>query len=102
MQWTWSDKLLLKAGFNKRKLSLVWWKGVDYKHFCATLCTRSDLLVIYSLGYLYFLNLHHSAYKSMGFGRCAHPRKKVVLTAFLVVINQTKCKEDIDNDLTIL
>ncbi len=25
---------------------LVWWMGVDYELFCATLCTRSDLLVI--------------------------------------------------------
>ena len=48
---------------------LVWWMGVDYELFCATLCTRSVLLVIHSLGYLY-----HPAYKSMGFGRCAHPR----------------------------
>ncbi len=24
----------------------------------------------------WFLNLHHPAYKFMGFGRCAHPRKK--------------------------
>ncbi len=44
-----------------------------------------------------FLNLHHSAYKSIGFGRCAHPRKKkVVLSAFLVVIHQTK-KENGDS-----
>ncbi len=86
---------------------IVWWMGVDYELFCATLCTRSVLLVIHSLGYIlmiyvghreqisarrpiYFLNLHHPAYKLMGFGRCAHPRKKkVVLAAFLVVIRQT-------------
>ncbi len=33
--------------------------------------------------------LHHTAYKSIGFGWCAHPRKKVVLAAFLIVIHQT-------------
>ncbi len=31
---------------------LVWWMGVDYELFCATLCTLSDLLVIHSLGYI--------------------------------------------------
>ncbi len=30
-------------------LLLVWWMGVDYELFCATLSTRSDLLVIYTL-----------------------------------------------------
>ncbi len=39
---------------------------------------------------IYFLNLHHSAYKSTGFGRFSHPRKKVVLAGFLIVIHQTK------------
>ena len=48
-------------------------KAVSVACICATICTRSHLLVIHSLG---FLNLHHPAYKSMGFGRCAHPRKK--------------------------
>ena len=31
---------------------IVSWMGVDYELFCATLCTRSDLLVIHSLGYM--------------------------------------------------
>ena len=34
-----------------RKNHIVWWMGVDYELFFATLCTRSDLLVIHSLGY---------------------------------------------------
>ena len=34
---------------------LVWWMGVNYKLFCATLCTRSDLLVI--TDYVIELNL---------------------------------------------
>ncbi len=37
----------------KRDTSLiVWWMGVDYELFFATLCTGSDLLVIHSLGYI--------------------------------------------------
>ncbi len=31
---------------------IVWWMGVDYELFFATLCTGSDLLVIHSLGYI--------------------------------------------------
>ncbi len=53
-----------------------------------TLCTHSNLLVIHSLGYK-FPSFTPPTYKSMGFGRCAHPRKKVVLAAFLIVIHQT-------------
>ena len=73
---------------------IFWWMGVDYELIFWTLCPCSDLLVIRSLDIsgqrpIYFLNLHHSAYKSMGFGLCAHPRKKVVLAAFLIVIHQT-------------
>ncbi len=30
------------------QLSVVWWMGVDHELFCATLCTRSALLVIHS------------------------------------------------------
>ena len=48
--------------------------GVDYVPFCATLCTRSDLLVIHSLGYPWV---------------SASVQKKVVLAAFSVVIHQT-------------
>ncbi len=31
---------------------IVWWMGVHYELFCATLCTHSVLLVIHSLGYI--------------------------------------------------
>ncbi len=34
---------------NHNNIILVWWMGLDYKLFCATLCTRSDLLGIHSL-----------------------------------------------------
>ncbi len=37
---------------NVIKPYLVWWMGVDYELFFATLCTHSDLLVKHSLGYI--------------------------------------------------
>ncbi len=35
-----------------QKREIVWWMGVDYELFFATICTGSDLLVIHSLGYI--------------------------------------------------
>ncbi len=60
--------------------------GVDYELFCATLCTRSVLLVIHSLGYIIYTILHTNPLVSAGVHTLA---KKVVLAAFLVVIHQT-------------
>ncbi len=36
---------------SRTQYAIVWWMGVDYELFCVTLCTRSVLLVIHSLGY---------------------------------------------------
>ena len=68
------------------KSILVWWMGVDYELFCATLCTRSVLLVIHSLGYIFT----PSRIQIHGFRPvCTPSQKKVVLAAFMVVIHQT-------------
>ncbi len=67
---------------------------MDYELFCATLCTRSDLLVIHSLGYILMISLiytilHTKSWVSAGVHTLA---KKGVLAAFLVVIHQTNRK----------
>ncbi len=67
---------------------LVWWMEVNYELFCVTLCTRSVLLVIHSLGYIFSLiyTIPHTNLISAGVHTLI---KKVVLAAFLVVIHQT-------------
>ena len=63
---------------------LVWLMGVHYKLFCATLCTRSVLLVIHSLGYTPS-RIQIRRFRPV----CTPSQKKVFLAAFLVVIHQT-------------
>ncbi len=41
------SSIILKVDISQ----IVWWMGMDYELFYATLSTHSDLLVIHSLGY---------------------------------------------------
>ena len=71
---------------------VVWWIGVDYGIICATLCTCSDLLVGYTLSgnILTIFLIHTILHTNPWVVAAVHTlRKKVVSTAFLVVIHQT-------------
>ncbi len=72
-------------------LQIVWWMGVDSLVDGGGLRTFlcDPMHTLRSSGYT--LSGIYPAYKSIGFGRCAHPRKKkVVLAGFLIVIHQTR------------
>ena len=76
------------ASRNARSTFIVWWMGVDYELFCATLCTRSILLTIDSG--IYIDDFTPSSIQTHGFRQvCTPSEKKVVLAAFLVVSHQT-------------
>ena len=47
-----TSKMFLVPALKMLSAAVVWWMGVDYELFCATLCTRSVLLAIHSLGYI--------------------------------------------------
>ena len=47
--------------------------GVDYELFCATLCTRSVLLVIHSLGYILMIKVGLPGHCTFHDGACFLP-----------------------------